>query len=156
MRGFQRFLEVFRGFQRFSEVFKGLSQTLSECHFLSELWVMLSLIVLPLKTPARRLYFAFAFVMGRQINSPRFSFAFAFAMIMLGTHKPQQQATHTKSIKIPEILTNFRFRNLTAGKSKYPGTFIFSLVFVSVIGEVQGATRIWATGLRASEREICL
>ena len=43
-----------------------------------------------------RLYFAFAFVMERQINSPRFSFAFAFVMVMLGTQKPQQQATLTK------------------------------------------------------------
>ena len=40
--------------------------------------------------------FAFAFVMESQINSPRFSFAFAFTMIMLGTHKPQQQAALTK------------------------------------------------------------
>ena len=40
--------------------------------------------------------FRFRFVMKRQINSPRISFAFAFVMIMLGTHKPQQQATLTK------------------------------------------------------------
>ena len=56
LRGFERSLEVFRGFQRFSEVFRGfsktLSETLSECHFLSELRVVLPLIVLPLKTPA--------------------------------------------------------------------------------------------------------
>ena len=43
-----------------------------------------------------RFLFAFAFVMERQINSPRFSFAFAFIMIMSGTHKPQQQATLMK------------------------------------------------------------
>ena len=42
-----------------------------------------------------RFFFAFAFVMERQICSTRFSFAFAFAMVMLGTHKPQQQATLT-------------------------------------------------------------
>ena len=41
----QRFLEVFRGFS------KALSETLSECHFLSELRAVLPLIVLPLKTP---------------------------------------------------------------------------------------------------------
>ena len=60
-RAFQRFLEVFRGFQRFSEVFRGLqrffqrpSQRPSQSAiFLSELRVVLPLIVLPLKTPAR-------------------------------------------------------------------------------------------------------
>ena len=40
--------------------------------------------------------FSLAFVMERQINSPRCSFAFAFVVIMLGTHKPQQQATLKK------------------------------------------------------------
>ena len=38
-----------------------------------------------------RFDFAFAFVMERQINPHRFSFAFVFAMVMLGTHKLQQQ-----------------------------------------------------------------
>ena len=42
-----------------------------------------------------RFDFAFAFVMESQINSPRFSFTLAFVMVMLGTHKPQQQATLT-------------------------------------------------------------
>ena len=59
-----------------------------------------------------RFYFAFAFVMERQINSLRFSFAFAFVMVMLGTHKQQQQAILTK-IKLPEIFFRFRFRNST-------------------------------------------
>ena len=60
-RAFQRFLEVFSGFQRFSEVFRAFfsevfqrpSQRPSQSAiFLSELRVVLTLIVLPLKTPA--------------------------------------------------------------------------------------------------------
>ena len=64
-----------------------------------------------------RFYFALAFVMETQTNSPRFSFAFAFVIIMLGTHKPQQQATLTKLIKIPEIFFWFRFRKSTQRKA---------------------------------------
>ena len=63
-----------------------------------------------------RFDFAVAFVMERQMNSPRFSFAFTFVMVMLGTHKPQQQATLTNKNKIPEIF--FRFRNSTERKSQ--------------------------------------
>ena len=51
---------------------------------------------------------------------------------MLGTHKPQQQATVTKQIKIPEIFFRFRFRNLTAENPKSWDFFFFSLVLVSV------------------------
>ena len=73
-----------------------------------------------------RFYFAFAFVMERQINSPRFSFVFAFVMVMLGTHKPQQQATHTNINKIPEIFFRFRFRNSTERKSQILGFIFFA------------------------------
>ena len=53
-RGFERFSEVFRGFERFSEVFQRPSQRPSQSAiFLSELRVVLPLIVLPLKTPAK-------------------------------------------------------------------------------------------------------
>ena len=56
-RVFQRFLEVFRGFQRFLEVFRGFSKASQRpsqsAIFLSELRVVLPLIVLPLKTPAK-------------------------------------------------------------------------------------------------------
>ena len=34
-------------------------------------------------------------------------------MIMLGVHKPQQQATLTKNIQIQEIFFHFHFRNPT-------------------------------------------
>ena len=52
-RGFERFSELFRGFERFSEVFQRPSQRPSQSAiFLSELWVMLPLVVLPRKTPA--------------------------------------------------------------------------------------------------------
>ena len=61
--------------------------------------------------------FHIRFRMERRINSPRFSFTFVFAMIMLGTHKPQQEATLTKSIKIPEIFFRFRSRNAIERKS---------------------------------------
>ena len=54
LRGFQRFSEVFGGFERFSEVFQRPSQRPSQSAiFLSELRVVLPLIVLPLKTPAK-------------------------------------------------------------------------------------------------------
>ena len=53
-RAFQRFSEVFRDFQKFSEVFQRPSQRPSQSAiFLSELRVVLPLIVLPLKTPAK-------------------------------------------------------------------------------------------------------
>ena len=75
----------------------------------------------------RRFSFAFAFVMERQINSPRFSFTFAFKIIMLGTHKPEQQATLTNKNKIPEIFFLFHFRNSTERKSQIMGfLFIFA------------------------------
>ena len=61
--------------------------------------------------------FVFAVVMEPKINFPRFSFAFAFVTIMLGKHKPQQQATLTKTNQIPEIFFRFRFRNPTERKS---------------------------------------
>ena len=77
---------------------------------------------------------AFAFVMERQIDSPRFSFAFAFVMVMLGTHEPQQQATLTNKNKIPEIFFRFRFRNSTERKEnpKSWDFYLFSLVIISV------------------------
>ena len=50
-------------------------------------------------------------------NGKANKFAFVSVVIMLGTHKPQQQATLTKSIKIPEIFFRFRFRNSTDRKS---------------------------------------
>ena len=55
--------------------------------------------------------------MERRIDSPRFSFAFAFVMIMVGTHKPQQQDTLTKLIKILEIFFRFHFRKTVERKS---------------------------------------
>ena len=39
--------------------------------------------------------FCFRFRNGKANKFPRFSFVFAFVMVMLGTHKPQQQATLT-------------------------------------------------------------
>ena len=50
-------------------------------------------------------------------------------MVMMGTHKPQQQATLTNKNKIPEILFRVRFRNSTE-KILNPGIFIdFRLIF---------------------------
>ena len=46
--------------------------------------------------------FRIRFRNGKAYASPRYSLAFAFVMIMLGMHMPQQQATLTKQIKIPE------------------------------------------------------
>ena len=51
-------------------------------------------------------------------------------MVMLGTHKLQQQATLTNKNQIPEIFFCFRFRNSTERKSKILG--FLSLVSVSV------------------------
>ena len=52
-------------------------------------------------------------------------FSLAFVMIMLGTHKPQQQATLTKQLNVPEIFFLFCFRNLPETKSQIQG-FYFS------------------------------
>ena len=79
-----------------------------------------------------RFSFAFAFVLERQINSPRVSFAFVFVMVMLGTRKLQQQATLTNKNKIPDMFFRFRFCNSTERKSKNQGFLLFSLVSVSV------------------------
>ena len=76
--------------------------------------------------------FRFAFVMERQINSPKFSFAFAFVMVMLGTHKPQQRATLTNKDKIPEMFFRFRFRNSRERNYKYWDFYLFWLVIDSV------------------------
>ena len=65
------------------------------------------------------------FVMERQINSPRFSILFAFVVIMLGTHKPQQQAT-TAKIKIPKMIIRFRFCNPTQRKSRIRDFYLFA------------------------------
>ena len=59
LRCVQKFSEVFRGFSEvlegFSEVFQRPSQSPSQSAiFLSELRVVLPLIVLPLKTPAKK------------------------------------------------------------------------------------------------------
>ena len=48
-------------------------------------------------------------------------------MIMLGTHKPQQQATLTKQIKILEIFFRFRFRYSIEKNILNPGIFFFRL-----------------------------
>ena len=45
----------------------------------------------------------------RRINSTRLSFAYAFIMIMLGAHKPQQQATLTKNNQNPRLSFAFAF-----------------------------------------------
>ena len=52
-------------------------------------------------------------------------------MVMLGTHKLQQQATQTNKNKIPEIFFCLRFRKPTERKSKVLG-FLFSVSLVSV------------------------
>ena len=72
-----------------------------------------------------RFYFAFAFAMERKINSPRFSFTFAFVMIILGMHKPQQQASLTRQMKIPEIFFCFRFRNFQQRENPKSWDFYF-------------------------------
>ena len=71
--------------------------------------------------------------MERQINFPRFSFAIAFVTIMLGKHKPQQQATLTKKrYQIPKISFAFAF-GIQREKILNPGiSVLFSLVIVSV------------------------
>ena len=78
------------------------------------------------------LVFAFSFVMERQINFPRFSFAFAFVKIMLGKHKPQQQATPTKQNQIPEISFAFTFVIQKRENPKSWDSYFLSLVIVSV------------------------
>ena len=62
----------------------------------------------------------------------RFSFIFAFAMIMLGTHKSQQQATITKIDQIPEVIFRFHFCNQLREKPK-SRNFCILLVIVSKI-----------------------
>ena len=52
------------------------------------------------------------------MNSLRFGFAFAFVNLMLGMHKPQQQATLTK-LKIPEIFFRFRFAEIQASSLQH-------------------------------------
>ena len=47
-------------------------------------------------------------------------------MVMLGTHKPQQQATLTNRNKIPGIFFCFRFRNSTERISQILG-FLFTM-----------------------------
>ena len=71
--------------------------------------------------------FRFRFRNGKANKFARFSFAFAFVIVMLGTHKPQQQATLTNKNKIPEIFSHFCFRNSTERKSQILGfLFIFA------------------------------
>ena len=65
-----------------------------------------------------------------QINSPRFSFAFAFAMIMLGTHKPQQQAALTKTKEIREIFFAFAFVIQQREHLKSQDFYFFALVIL--------------------------
>ena len=72
--------------------------------------------------------FAFAFAMERQINSLRLSFTFAFIMTMLGTHKPQQQATLTS----PRFSFAFAFVIQLREKILNPVIYYVSLVIVSV------------------------
>ena len=77
-----------------------------------------------------RFHFAFAFVMGRQINSPRFSFAFAFVMDML--FAPQATiAGHTCESKVKSQRFSFAFAFVIQKREKIlnPGTFFFVLIF---------------------------
>ena len=58
-------------------------------------------------------------------------------MVMLGTHKPQQQVTLTNKNKIPEIFFRFRFRNSTERKSQILGfLFIFACNYFCEDGSV--------------------
>ena len=70
-----------------------------------------------------RFYFAFAFVMEKANKLPRISFAFAFATIMLGLHKPQQQATCAKIFKIPQMFIRFAFVIQQRENPKLDGCF---------------------------------
>ena len=74
--------------------------------------------------------FAFAFVLERQINFLRFSFAFAFVTIMLGKHKPHQQATLTKKNQIPDIFFRFCFLIQKRENPRSWDFYFFSLVTV--------------------------
>ena len=75
---------------------------------------------------------AFAFVMERQIYSPRFCFVFAFVMNMLGTHKPQQQATITKKNNSQRVIFVFVFVIQQTRNLKSRDFYLFLLVSVSV------------------------
>ena len=66
------------------------------------------------------------------VNFPRFSLAVAFIMIMLCMQKPQQQATLTEDVQIPEMFFRFRFRNSTERKSKIPA-FTMGLLWITQV-----------------------
>ena len=69
----------------------------------------------------RRFYFAFAFVMERQINSPDF-LSHLFSQWSCWASTSHNNRPHLrKQNKIPEILFRFHFRNSTERKSKILG-----------------------------------
>ena len=84
--------------------------------------------------------FGFRFRNGKANQFPQIFFRICFCnvMVMLGTHKPQQQATLTKRNKIPEIFFRFRFRNSTGRKSQILGfLFIFACNYFCEDGNME-------------------
>ena len=78
----------------------------------------------------RGFVFAFAFVLERQANSPRCSFAFAFVMSKSSLH--HQQTTLTNKNKISKIFFRFRFRNPAERNWEFP-TWLFQTWLFAIL-----------------------